>query len=229
MDLLEALRSTGAVREFESEPVSDEVLWRVLDTARFSPSGGNSQGWRVVVVRDPDKKRALRDLYLPGWYDYLAISAAGMRPWSPMNDRDAETRAVAGAPDMAAAAAAGPGGFAEHLDEAPVLLALFVDLSAVAAVDRDFSRYQFAGGASVYPFAWNVLLAARSEGLGGVITTMCIRAEPAVKDLLAAPPHLALAAVIALGRPVHQLSRLTRRPVTEFTTVDSVDGEAFRP
>jgi nitroreductase len=228
MDLLEALRTTGAVREFHPEPVPDDMLWRILDTARFSPSGGNSQGWRVVVVQDPAKKRALRDLYLPGWYEYLAISAAGMRAWSPVNDRDAEARAAAGAAEVAAAAAAGPGGFAEHLDAAPVLLALFVDLGAVAAVDRDFDRYGFAGGASVYPFAWNVLLAARAEGLGGVITTMCVRAEPEMRALLDAPAHLALAAVIALGRPMRQLRRLTRRPVEEFATVDTADGRPFR-
>jgi nitroreductase len=52
MDLTEALRTTGAVREFTAEPVPDEVVARVLDTARFAPSGGNRQGWRVVVVKD---------------------------------------------------------------------------------------------------------------------------------------------------------------------------------
>ena len=80
-----------------------------------------------------------------------------------------------------------------------MLLALFADLSALAAVDRDLDRYSFAGGASIYPFAWNVLLAARAEGLGGVITTMLIREEGAVKELLGAPDPLALAAVIALA------------------------------
>jgi nitroreductase len=108
-----------------------------------------------------------------------------------------------------------------------VLLALFVDLGAVAAVDRDFERYSFAGGASVYPFAWNVLLAGRDEGLGGVITTMCIREEPAVKALLDAPEQYALAAVVALGYPVKQPRRLTRASVESFTTVDSIAGPPF--
>ena len=53
MDLVHALRTTGAVRDFLPDPVPDEVLARVLETARFSPSGGNAQGWRVVVVADP--------------------------------------------------------------------------------------------------------------------------------------------------------------------------------
>jgi nitroreductase len=227
VDLSDALRTTGAIREFRPDPVPDDVLWRVLDAARFSPSGANSQGWRVVVVQDPEKRRALRDLYLPGWYEYLAIRAGGMRPWSPVNDRDAEARVAAGAQGVRDAAAEGPGGFAEHLDSAPVVLALFVELGVVAAVDRDFERYSFAGGASVYPFAWNVLLAGRDEGLGGVITTMCIREEPAVKALLGAPDEYALAAVLVLGYPVHQPRKLTRAPVESFTTVDSLDGPAF--
>lgn len=227
MELVEALRSTGAVREFRDEPVPDEVLWRVLDNARFSPSGGNQQGWRVVVVQDPATRVALRDLYATGWYEYLAITMAGLRPWSPLTDRHAEAEAATGAAEVAARAAAGPGGFAEHLDQVPVLLAVLVDLAVVAAVDRDAERYSFAGGASVYPFAWNVLLAARDEGLGGVITTMHVREEPAVLELLGAPAGMALATVLALGYPEHAARKLTRRPVESFTSVDRVDGRPF--
>ena len=104
---------------------------------------------------------------------------------------------------------------------------LLADLRDLAAVDRDLPRYTFAGGASVYPFAWNVLLAARAVGLGGVITTMAIKREDEVKALLDAPDELAVAAVIALGRPVHQLRRLKREPVSSFATLDRVTGPAF--
>ena len=225
MDLVETLRTTAAVREFRDEPVDDDTLRRVLDTARFAPSGGNAQGWRVVVVKDPAKRMAVRDLYLPGWYQYLAMSSTGLRPWSPMNDRAAEAEAMKAAPAVAQSVTTP--GFAERLDEAPALLVLFVDLGAVAAVDRDFERYQFAGGASIYPFAWNLLLAARAEGLGGVMTTMCIREEPAMKALFDAPEAHALAAVVALGYPAKQLSRLRRAPVESFATVDSITGPAL--
>ncbi len=227
MDLREALRTTGAVRDFRPDPVPDEVLARVLDTARFAPSGGNRQAWSVVVVRDPAVRRGLRDLYLPGWYEYLAQRAAGLTPWAPITDEGAEAAAVAQAGTLAAEAAAGPGGFAEHFDRVPVLLALFVDLRAVAAVDKGFDRYTLVAGASVYPFAWNLLLAARDEGLGGVITTMNVRREPQVRTLLGAPDHVALAAVIALGWPQKQPTRLTRQPVPAFTTIDRVDGPSF--
>jgi nitroreductase len=224
IDLGEALRTTGAVREFTDEPVGDDVVRRVLDTARFSPSGGNGQGWHVIVVKDRDRRRRVRDLYLDGWYDYRAMTQAGLRPWSPVNDRAAEAAAVEQAPALRAEAAEGPGAFAEHFDEVPVMLVVFADLAVIAAVDRDTDRYSFAGGASVYPFAWSVLLAGRLEGLGGVITTMCIRAETEMKALFEAPEGHALAAVIALGRPVVQVSRLRRAPVDRFVTVDAFAG-----
>jgi nitroreductase len=227
VDLLETLRTTGAVRDFLADPVPDEVVHRVLETARFAPSGGNRQGWRVVVVRDPEVRRAIRDLYLGDWYRYLAMRQHGLVPWAPVTDRDAEARAVEDAPALAAEAAAGGGGFAEHFDEIPVMLVVVADLRALAAIDRDLDRYTFAGGASIYPFAWNLLLAARAEGLGGVITTMPIRREAEMKALLHAPDETAIAAVIALGYPVRQVKRLTRAPVEDFTFVDRYDGEPF--
>jgi len=227
MDLDETLRTTGAVRHYTSEPVTDETLGRILDTARFSPSGGNRQGWRVVVVRDTTSRRRLRDLYLRGWYDYLALGAAGLVPWAPLSDLEAEKAALASAPDFARSAAAGPGGFAEHLDRVPVLLLVLVDLRVLATVDRDLPRYTFAGGASIYPFCWSILLAARSEGLGGVITTVAVRDEEAVRELVGAPQETAVAALIALGHPVTQPRRLKRREVSAFTTVDRWSGPAF--
>lgn len=227
MDLIETLRSTGAVREFTAEPVADEVVGRILDTARFAPSGANAQAWHVVLVKDTGARARLRELYLPGWRDYLAMGAAGLRPWAPTNDRAAESTAVDSvSPAIAAAAAQG---FAANLDRAPVLLVLFADLAALAAVDRDADRYSFAGGASVYPFAWSILLAARAEGLGGVLTTMLIRQEDEVKDLLGAPANWALAAVLALGHPIRRPRRLRRRPVAAFATVDRVDGPPLDP
>jgi nitroreductase len=227
-DLVDTLRTTGAVREFRDDPVDDDVLHRVLDTARFAPSGGNRQVWHVVVVRDPSVRRQLRDLYTAGWYEYLAQAQAGLTPFAALADEAAEAKASEQAATVAAAAAAGPGGFAEHLDTVPVVLVVLADLRRLAALDKRLDRYTLVGGASVYPFAWSILLAARAEGLGGVITTMPIAREPAMKTLLAVPDEFAVAAVIALGTPVHQVRRLRRAPVEEFTTVDRFTGEAFR-
>jgi len=224
MDLAEALRTTGAVREFTDEPVDDATVYRLLETARFAPNGGNRQAWRVVVVKDPALRRALRDSYLPGWYEYLAQMAAGLTPWAVVTDREREATAVAGAAGIAAAAADGPGGFAEHLDEVPVLLVLLADLTRLATVDRDIGHYTLVGGASIYPFAWSILLAARAEGLAGVLTTMVVRDERTVVELLGVPDTHTVAGVLALGHPVHQPTRLRRGDVEGFATVDRFDG-----
>jgi len=77
MELIEALRTTGSIRHFTAEPVSDELLFAVLDDARFAPSGGNRQAWRVIVVRDLVRRRRVRDLYLDAWHDYVGHLLAG--------------------------------------------------------------------------------------------------------------------------------------------------------
>lgn len=224
MELRDALRTTGAVRRFTDQRVEDATVASILDTARFAPSGGNRQGWRVVVVRDAALRRRIRDLYLPGWYDYLAMTAAGLVPWAPVTDREAETAALAGAAAIAQKAAAGPGDFAEHLDEVPVLLVVLADLRALAATDRDFDRYGLVGGMSIFPFVWSILLAARDHGLAGVTTSMLTQREAEVRAALAVPDHFAVVAGLALGHPVHQPTRLRRAPVEEFATYDSFGG-----
>jgi nitroreductase len=228
MELRDALRTTGAVREWLPESVPDDVVYRILETARFAPSGGNRQGWAAVLVKDPDTRARLRDLYQDGWYHYLAQRAAGLVPFAPSNDPAAERDALSGVPAIAEAATSGGGGFAEHLNDVPVMLVVLADLKVLAALDKGLDRYTFAGGASVYPFAWSVLLAARDEGLAGVMTTMLIRREPEVRELLGVPGTMAVAGLLALGRPVRQPRRLARKDVEEFTTVDRLDGRPFK-
>lgn len=227
MELLEALRGTGSVRDFEDRPVGRDVVARVLDTARFAPNGGNQQAWRVVLVEDPAARRALRDLYVPGWVEYLEQRADGVQPWAPIGDRDAEDAAIARARAKVAAGVdpADVGDFAAHFDRVPVLLVILADLRRLAATDRDLGRYTLVGGASVYPFMWSILLAAHEEGLAGVPTTMTVTREPEVKALLGVPEEFAVAAVVALGHPRTRPRRLRRDPVESFATVDSFDGE----
>jgi len=226
MDLTAALRSTGSVRAFLDEPVPDDTLYAILDDARFAPSGGNRQAWHVIVVKDARRRRALRDLYLDGWHDYIAHVLAGLVPFSPLASE--EDRAVAHSKRDAAIAVSDPDGFPETLENVPVMLVICADLAALAATDRDLGRYQIAGGASIYPFVWNVLLAARARGLGGVMTTIATRNESAVREVLDLPDQQIVASIVALGHPASQVTSLKRRAVEEFTTIDSFDGERFR-
>jgi len=73
------------------------------------------------------------------------------------------------------------------------------------------SRVGIISGASIYPFVWSVLLAARHEGFGGTITTLAVAQEPKLQELLGIPKDVAVCAVVPLGRPVKQFKRLTRK------------------
>ena len=223
MDLYEAMRTSAAIRSYTDEPVAPEVLHRILDHARFAPTGGNRQGHRVIVIEDPERRRRLRDLYVVGWREYQAHVAVGLVAFAPVGgtwdgpaiDLEAARRREA------------PYRFADHLDEVPVMLVVVVDLGVLSVTDNGLGRQSIVGGGSVYPFVQNILLAARNEGLGGVMTTVICREEPAVKDLLGIPEGFAVAGLVALGHPRRPRTRLRRQPVEAFTTVDRFDGPPF--
>ncbi len=220
------MRTTPATRAFTDDPVPDDVLYRMLDHARFAPSGGNRQGWRVIVVRDPEKRRALRDLYTVGWREYMAHVRDGLVAFAPID----HGRWTGPAVDLAAARKTpAPNAFGDHLDTVPVMLVLCAELGVLAVTDNGLDRQSIVGGGSIYPFAWNLLLAARNEGLGGVMTTVLCREEPAAKALLGIPDGFAIAALIAIGHPRDEVRRLRRRPVSAFTWVDAFEGEPFAP
>ncbi|HUF99103.1 MAG TPA: nitroreductase family protein [Ilumatobacter sp.] len=215
MDLREALRTTGAVRSFTDRPVANEVLVDVLDTARFAPSGGNRQPWKVTVVNDRELRRQLGTLMQPTWNEYRTASAEGQ---TPFNAVDYVTPA-----DIAAH----PNPLLDALDTIPVVLVVAADLRLIVAADGNLDRVAVVPGASIYPFCWNLLLAARSHGLGGVLTTFLSRSEPEAGVLLDLPEHHAIVAMLCLGYPVHQPTKLSRDPVVKFASIDGFGGDQF--
>lgn len=221
-DLETALRTTGAIREFTDRPVTRAEVTHLLDVARFAPSGGNQQPWHVVSVEDPAVRAGLGTLIVDTAKEYLALGRAGVRAFG-LSDHGRWPGP--GDVDLAAARAADLGVPAfEQLADAPALLAVLVELDRLAAMDAELDRHGVVAGASIYPFCWQVLLAARLVGLGGVITTFAVRREPEALALLGAPDGWALAAVIALGEPVHRPTRLRRHAVADFATVDHFAG-----
>lgn len=226
VELYEAMRTTPATRAFTEAAVPDEILHRILDHARFAPSGGNRQGWHVIVLRDPQIRRRIQELYGLGWREYMAHVDEGLVPFAPRE----QGRWTGPAVDLdAARKVARPHEFTDNLASVPVLLLLVADLAALACVDNGLGRQSIIGGGSVYPFGHNILLAARNEGLGGVMTSVLARQEPAVRELIGIPDDHAVAGLIALGHPERTIRRLRRHPVEEFTTVDRFDGPAFEP
>jgi nitroreductase len=220
MELFEIMRTTFAAREFTSDPLPDATLMKILDHARFAPSGGNRQGWKVIVVRDQKTKDELAALSGIAAKRYAAQAANGENPWNSIDPPkvDAATIEKTQAPRR----------LMEPIAKAPVVLVIAVDLKVVASIDQDLKRVGVISGASVYPFAWNILLAARHEGFAGTISTLAAAQEPAVQALLGLPRHVALAAVIPLGRPAKALTRLKRKPVEEFATLEKWGGPPLR-
>ena len=215
MEIISTLRTTAAVRAFADEPVSDATVHQLLDDARFAPSGGNRQPWRVAVVEDVAIRRRLAELMQPVWDSYIARGALGVTPYNAVDDR--QPGAVEHTPNP----------LLDHIDAVPVVLAIAADLRNIALMDGILDRPPLTGGASIYPFCWSILLSARGRRLGGVMTTFLSRVEPAAAPELGLPEHHALAATIFLGVPERQVTKLRREPVETFATRDRFDGPPF--
>jgi nitroreductase len=220
MELYEVMRTTFSSREFTADPVPDALLAKILDNARFAPSGGNRQGWRVIVVRDPATRQALSALAAPAAKRYAAQIQAGESPWNTVHPTKVDDATIERTPP--------PVRLTEPFAKAPVVLVVCVDLQLVASMDQFLPRVGVISGASIYPFVWNILLSARQEGLAGTITTLPVAQEPKLQVLLGIPSHVAVAAVMPMGRPVTRLTKLKRKPVAEFTTLERWGGTPLR-
>ena len=221
MELYEVMHTTFAARDFTDDPLPDATLYTILDNARFAPSGGNRQGWQVIVVRERATREALVACTTPAAQRYVAQGNAGENPWNSI----VPTRVNAATIQQTRA----PRRLTEPLLKAPVVLVVCVDLRVVASTDQYLPRVGVISGASIYPFVWNILLAARHEGYGGTITTLAVAGEPKIQELLGLPPYVAVCAVMPLGKPVQQLRRLRRGAVAEFARREHWEGPRLRP
>jgi len=199
--VLEVIRTTRSLRRFRPDPIPDEVLRELLEAATCAPSGGNSQSWRFVVIRDHEQRRRVGALYKEGWDEYSPPSRlAGIT--DPRERRRVESAYHLGA----------------HMgDEAPVLV-LFCAPRPPAAGAGSFAAR--TAGASVYPAVQNLLLAARARGIGGCLTTIHLYREEQVKAALGIPADVDTYALVPLGYPRDGFGPLRRKPVEEVTFLD---------
>jgi nitroreductase len=216
VELYDAMRGAPATRRFRADPVEHATLERVLDAARFAPSGGNRQGWRVIAVTEPRSRRALRDLYQPHWRAYFEHTGAAAILADPGAHDPARVRMLRASDE-----------FADRLHDVPLHLVVCVRIADMAITDAELDRPSIVGGASIYPFVQNILLGLRAEGLGAALTTLLAPAEPDVKALLAIPDDVVLAAYVLVGyRDEPWPARLSRKPVEEFAFSERY-GEAL--
>ncbi|MEZ5236692.1 MAG: nitroreductase family protein [Acidimicrobiia bacterium] len=219
-ELTDIMRTTFACRAFTDEALPDSELAAILDVARFAPSGGNRQGWHAIVIREQATKDRLIELSTPAIKLYVAQRDAGENPWNTI-DASSVDPATVDVPDREVR-------WYTNLAKAPVFVLVAVDLKVVASADKELDRIGVISGASVYPFAHNILLAARDRGWGGALTTLVAAAEPEIQALLGMPSHVAVAALLPMGRPRQLLTKLTRKPVSEISHLERWDGPALQ-
>ena len=212
MELYDAMSTLRAVRRLRPDPIPDDVLDRVLLAATWAPTGGNHQGWRIVLITEPATKQALEDLYRPHWEGYIPGYEAHMAAMSE-SSRERSRRALAAGTYLAT-----------HMHEAPAIAVFCFNPDQMTITDAELGRPSIVGGGSVYPAVQNLLLACRNEGLGCVLTTLLCLEEPRVKALLEIPDGWYTCAHVPLGYPVgggH--GPISRRPVSRM-----VHRERFR-
>jgi nitroreductase len=167
----EVLTTTRSVRkrlDFD-RPVEREVLQECLDIALQSPTGSNRQGWQWMFVDDPDKKLALRNLYLENFDGYRQMP----RPEYAAGDPRAERA------DRVSDSAAH---LAENMHRAPVLM-----IPCLEGRPNLTSGFGASFWGSILPAAWSFMLALRERGLGSAWTTLHLPNEREVADLLGVP------------------------------------------
>ena len=168
----EVLTTTRAVRkrlDFE-RPVPMDVVLECVAVAQQAPTGSNYQGWHFVVVVDAEKRRAVADIYRQVFEGYRASPMFAGAIKTGDARRDAQQARVGDSASY----------LADHMAEAPVLVIPCVE-----------GRPSLASAAGLYgailPAAWSFMLAARARGLGTCWTSLHLRREQEVAELLGIP------------------------------------------
>jgi nitroreductase len=194
------LSTTRAVRKrLDLErPVEPEVIEECLRLAIQAPTGGNSQGWRWIIVTDPAKRLAVSELYRKVWGPYIAASRAAAPDPNAQQERVVDSASY----------------LAEHLHEVPVLVlpCIYGGLGNGELVD--------AAGlfGSIYPAVWSFQLALRSRGLGSAFTTLHLPFAAEAAELLGIPDGVMQTALIPVAYFTGDDFRpASRRPVEEIT------------
>ncbi len=199
LSLEEALYTTRAMRRLHPDPVSEEDLRFVIDAATQAPSAKNAQTWAFVVVRDPEQRRRIGELY-------RRIGEVGIRPGAEGREGLSEemTKVYGHALQLA-----------ERMTEVPVLIVAC--MCEPLPAERG-SASAFYG--SIFPAIQNLMLAARSRGLGTTLTTLHLGAEGELKQILGIPDDVQTVAMIPMGHPKGTWGRPVRRPSAEVTHWD---------
>ncbi|MGD9795778.1 MAG: nitroreductase family protein [Acidimicrobiia bacterium] len=200
--LIEGISTTRAIRRYRDEPIPDEVLRAIMFAATRAPSGSNRQTFRMLVLTDGPKAKQAKEL----------IARAARAGWGTKRETDSyDTGSGAVDNSPKARMARTMQEYVDNIDKVPVLV-----LPCLIRY-REANSFE---GASVYPAMQNMLLAARSLGYGGVVTGWHYGCEAELRELLAIPDEVFMAATITMGKPVGGHGPVRRRPISELIYED---------
>jgi nitroreductase len=171
MDAQTVLTTTRSVRkrlDFD-RPVPRELLLECLEVAVQAPTGSNSQGWQFVIVTDAEKKRVIGELYRKSWYAY---AGSGRQRYAEDDPRREQLPRVASSAQY----------LADRMHEVPAMVIPCIE----GRVDAPGTSNQASAGlyGSILPAAWSFMLAARDRGLVSAWTSLHLKYEREVADLL---------------------------------------------
>src|SRR5215475_6584944 len=167
-DLFEIMRTTRAMRRLKPDPVPEELIRKILEVAVCAPSGGNTQRWRFLVIKDPKIKQAVQVHYKRA-FDEVIGPRYKTSPPPPGVSKEAYLRQLDAVQYLT-----------DHFHEAPVWI--------VACLDEGTAIPNRGSGASIYPAVQNILLAARACGLGATLTTRHLLHEKEAEAAPGLPP-----------------------------------------
>jgi nitroreductase len=209
VDLYQGILTTRALRRYTDEPVSDDDIAACLRAANQAPSGGNIQPWQFLVITDPDARKAVGELYRRAYHRYEAALVAVRPPARNEADEASFQRTLAASRHLA-----------DHLGEAPVLVLFLMPNIDLTLTDDEGPLDIGTTYASVYPAVQNFMLAARSRGLGTVLTTVYRIHQNELRSLLDVPDHFEIVALVPVGHPTGNFGEARRRPVAKVTHWD---------
>jgi len=174
---------------------------RAIDLGRHAaPSPGNSQGWDFVVVDD---------------------AAARARIGGAVREAMAERVAAMPRPDRTTRLMLdGTARLVDAFGQAPVLLFVAGGVIYPPQAPREIFTWS-----ALFPAAQNVILAARALGLGATFTTLHHVADATIREVLAIPEHIRIAATIPIGWPDANFGPVNRRPVADFVHHNRWEGD----
>ncbi len=206
MDALEAMYTTRAMRRVKTDPIPEAVQKKILDAAIRAPSGGNTQGWRFLLVDAPGIKAELGPIYrscMEILWNSIYKSRIDEAAANPDTPESIEFNKL-----LRSASYLG-----DHFEDYPLILFAFC-------------QFDTSGG-SIFPAIWNAMLAARTDGVGSALTSVFAFKLDEMKAVLGVPDEgdWRFNCCVTFGYPTGRWGVAPRRPAHEVSFRNSWDGD----